>query len=118
MAEPRVLVADDSALIQRVTLRQLQALGIAAVAVGDGQAAVDACRDGAFDVVLMDVHMPLLDGLAATREILRAGAPAPRIVGLTGSPGPDERDACLQAGMSAVLVKPPSLDDLRAALST
>ena len=114
----RILVADDSVLIRRVTVRQLEALGLQAQVVNDGQAAVEACRDEPFDVVLMDVHMPRLDGLGATREILSMGDAAPRIVGLTGSTDAAEREACLEAGMSAVLVKPPSLDDLRRHLAT
>ena len=118
MPEPRILVADDSVLIQRVTVRQLEALGVQAVVVADGQAAVEACREQAFDVVFMDVHMPRLDGLGATRAILAGSQAPPRIVGLTGSSSADEREECLQAGMSAVLVKPPSLDALRSALRT
>lgn len=113
----RVLVVDDSVLIRQVTLRQLATLGCEASEVQDGEAALEACRAASFDLVLMDLHMPGIDGADASRAICEScgsdGSP-PRIVGLTGETVAGLLEDCLAAGMSDVLVKPASLDDLRA----
>jgi signal transduction histidine kinase/AmiR/NasT family two-component response regulator/HPt (histidine-containing phosphotransfer) domain-containing protein len=104
----RILVAEDNRVNQEVAVGLLRRQGHAVDVVGDGRAAVDAVRAGVYDVVLMDVHMPELDGLAATREIRRLLAPgaAPVIIALSASALPDEMRACLAAGMDAYLAKP------------
>jgi signal transduction histidine kinase/HPt (histidine-containing phosphotransfer) domain-containing protein/ActR/RegA family two-component response regulator len=104
----RILVAEDNRVNQEVAVGLLRRLGHAVDVVDDGRAAVTAVRDGDYDLVLMDVHMPRLDGLAATREIRRLqdsrrGIP---IIALSASALPDETHACLDAGMDAHLAKP------------
>ena len=86
--------------------------------VGDGAEAVAAAQDRAYDVVLMDVQMPGLDGLEATRRI-RAGGPNARtpVVAVTASVFPEERQRCLEAGMNGHLSKPVRADELRRALA-
>ncbi|MEL6703393.1 MAG: response regulator [Bacteroidota bacterium] len=104
----RVLVAEDNATNQRVAVQMLGKLGIRADTVANGEEAVRAVQSVPYDVVLMDVQMPVLDGLAATRQI-RAGAPTsaqPTIIAVTANAQEGHRDQCLAAGMDAYLAKP------------
>jgi PAS domain S-box-containing protein len=104
----RVLLAEDNLVNQKVAQHILTKLGYRADVVGNGQEAVEAVRDGTYDVVLMDVQMPELDGIDATRAI-RADLPAahqPRIVAMTASVFAEDRAACLAAGMDGYLAKP------------
>jgi signal transduction histidine kinase/HPt (histidine-containing phosphotransfer) domain-containing protein/ActR/RegA family two-component response regulator len=104
----RILVAEDNRVNQEVAVGLLRRLGHAVDVVDDGRAAVTAVRDGDYDLVLMDVHMPRLDGLEATREIRRLQDSRGRIpiIALSASALPDETHACLDAGMDAYLAKP------------
>lgn len=111
----RVLVADDSALNQRVTVRMLEKRGHRVMAVDDGRQAVAAWEREPFDLILMDVHMPEMDGLEATmaireREAAR-GTHIP-IVALTATLDRRDRDACRNAGMDAVASKPIQTEEL------
>lgn len=118
----RLLVADDSELNQVVLVGLLKLLGQdRVVCVGDGEAALARLSQEPFDLVLMDVQMPLLDGLEATRRVRRGEAGladrALPIIAVTASA--HERDAarCLEAGMSDLLIKPIALDALAATLA-
>ena len=113
----RILLAEDNAVNQKLALRLLTRIGLKADVVGDGQAAVDALADRPYDLVLMDVQMPTLDGLEATRQI-RARWPdrAIRIVGLTANAMAGDREACLAAGMNDYVSKPIRPDELAAAI--
>lgn len=119
----RVLVAEDNVVNQRVVLMLLKKLGVNADLVADGAQAIEAAVGKYYDLVLMDVQMPEVDGLAATREI-RSRLPLDRqpvIFGLTAHATTEYRDICLGAGMSGYLTKPlepQKLRDLIAALST
>ena len=112
----RVLLAEDNAVNQRVATRMLEQLGHRVVVVGNGAAALERLSSESFDVVLMDVHMPELDGLEATRRIRRGPTPQPRIIALTASAMPEEREACFTAGVDDFLTKPVKLEQLRRAL--
>ncbi|RYE94388.1 MAG: response regulator, partial [Myxococcales bacterium] len=115
----RVLVAEDNAVNQRVVRTMLVKLGHEATVVDNGQLALDATQRANFDVILLDVHMPVLDGLEASRR-LNAALPRsrrPRIIGLTASALPGDREACLAAGMDVFLPKPIQLPDLVRALA-
>ncbi len=101
-----ILVADDVAVNRKLALLMLKALGHAAHSVANGREALEAAQRGGYDVILMDVQMPGMDGYAATRAIAESlGAARPRIVGLTASMASD-RDDCLAAGMDDYLAKP------------
>ena len=101
----RVLVADDDAVNQEITRAMLEAAGLEAVGVGDGEAVVQACLQQRFDLVLMDLHMPTVDGPGAARRLRGAGATLP-IVAVTASAFDDDRRRCLDAGMDGFVAKP------------
>ncbi|MGY6531265.1 PAS domain S-box protein [Glycocaulis sp.] len=116
----RVLLAEDNATNRETLIMFLQELGLSEpVCVADGRKAVDAALSGDFDVVIMDVSMPVLSGLDAMREI-RAGrkkrARVP-ILALTAHASSQDRDQCLKAGANEYLAKPVDLEALRGALS-
>jgi CheY-like chemotaxis protein/HPt (histidine-containing phosphotransfer) domain-containing protein len=116
----RVLVAEDHPINQRVVTRLLQHLGHRADVAVNGREAVEAVARGQFDVVLMDIQMPEVDGVSATREIVAsrtaAGARLPRILAMTANAMPGDREACLAAGMDGYLAKPIELRALADAL--
>jgi signal transduction histidine kinase len=109
----RVLVAEDNPTNRLVILRLLAKLGIQADAAEDGQQAVAKVLAHPYDLVLMDVHMPVMDGLAAARAIRTGPARSVRIVALTADALAEDRQKCLDAGMDDYLSKPVRLEDLR-----
>jgi PAS domain S-box-containing protein len=115
----RVLVAEDHSTNQRVMLRLLHHLGCEADLAADGQQAVAAVRQRPYDVVLMDIQMPELDGVQAAREIVRQRGTdgLPRIIAMTANAMPGDREAYLDAGMDGYLAKPIELADLAEALA-
>ncbi|HRI65189.1 MAG TPA: response regulator, partial [Polyangium sp.] len=116
-ANLRVLLADDNATNQKVALMSLARLGIRADAVTNGLEAVIAAKSKTYDIILMDVQMPELDGLGATREIRKASLrQQPHIIAVTANATVEDREQCLDAGMDAYMAKPYRLRDLRRAL--
>ncbi|BEV73415.1 hypothetical protein THUN1379_28970 [Paludibacterium sp. THUN1379] len=102
-----VLIAEDNPLNQDFMQGLMQDLGLSCKVVGDGQSAVAACLDESFDLVLMDMQMPVMDGLSATRELRQfAQTRHLPILALTANAYAEDRDACLQAGMNDFLSKP------------
>jgi CheY-like chemotaxis protein len=113
----RILLAEDNAVNQKLALRLLSQMSYTAQVAGDGQQAIDALEDGEFDVVLMDVQMPELDGLEATRRIRKRWPDrALRIVAMTANAMAGDREACLAAGMDDYISKPIRPAELAAAL--
>jgi signal transduction histidine kinase/ActR/RegA family two-component response regulator len=114
----KVLVADDNKTNQLIANRFLQSAGILPVLADDGQQAVEICARESFDLVLMDIQMPVMDGLAATRLIRRPGGLNHHtpIVALSANVMPEHEATCLQAGMNATLGKPFRKADLLAIL--
>src|SRR5262249_35675396 len=104
----RILVAEDNLVNQQVALGLLRRRGHQVDVVGTGRAAVAAVTAQAYDVVLMDVHMPEMDGIEATREIRRLPGEKGRvpIMALSASAMKEETDACMDAGMVGHLPKP------------
>jgi signal transduction histidine kinase/AmiR/NasT family two-component response regulator len=107
-ATPRVLVVDDHPVNREVARIMLEAFGCDVVEVCDGQDAIDAVAGQPFDLVLMDVRMPLMDGLEATRRI--RALPGPEhdiaIVAMTADAMPEDVIRCLASGMNAHMAKP------------
>ena len=114
----RILVVDDNVVNQKVALRQLQKLGFAAEAVGNGIEALDALGRIAYDLVLMDCQMPEMDGYEAATELRRREEDSKRtpLIALTASASEADRSRCLAAGMDDFLAKPVRESDLAAML--
>ncbi|NDY56814.1 response regulator [Desulfovibrio sulfodismutans] len=113
----RILVAEDNLINRRLISKVLERMGHPALLVENGQEALDALADGPFSMVLMDVQMPIMDGLEATRRI-RAGKvacadPDTPIIALTAHTYDDDRERCLTAGMTDHLQKPIDIGELR-----
>jgi CheY-like chemotaxis protein len=110
LGELSILVADDHPINRELIRRMLAGLGHSAFLVEDGAAAFAAVRERRFDLVLMDVQMPVLSGPDSTRLIRQweaeGGLPRTRIVALTASAMPGDREAFLAAGMDAYVAKP------------
>jgi signal transduction histidine kinase/CheY-like chemotaxis protein len=109
----RVLVAEDNRVNQRLVERVLARQGHSVVLVEDGQLAVEAARSTPFDLILMDVEMPGMDGLAATRAIRQSASfPAVPIIALTARAMRQDEVECRSAGMDGYLAKPIDINDL------
>jgi signal transduction histidine kinase/DNA-binding response OmpR family regulator len=119
MPQLRVLVAEDHPVNQAYMEAVLEQLGHEAVFAADGVQAVQAMRLQDFDVVLMDLHMPTMDGFAATREIRAMPAPKSRvpIVALTADAFPETQARARDAGVDHFLAKPAHLPQLRETLA-
>jgi CheY-like chemotaxis protein len=116
----RLLVAEDNAVNQKLAAALLRREGHTVTIVEDGQAAVDAVSNETFDVVLMDVQMPRMNGLDATAAIRaldkELGGHTP-IIAMTAHAMRGDQERCLEAGMDGYVSKPIRMDDLRRVLN-
>jgi len=101
----RVLVADDVANVRLWLAALLRAAGLVVVEAADGREVLTACADGAFDLVLLDMQMPELDGISAARELRRRGWQAP-IIAISADADTADVQRYREAGCNAVLAKP------------
>src|SRR5262245_3105862 len=114
----RLLVVEDNPVNQQLLLLLLEKIGYRADVAGNGVEALDALERQPYDAVLMDVEMPEMDGLEATRRIHERWAwERPHIVAVTANALPGEREKCIQAGMDDYIVKPIRLEELSGALA-
>ena len=117
-----VLVVEDNMVNRMIALQMLQSLGVQVIEADDGAQALDKVAQHAVDLVLMDCHMPVMDGYTATRRIrereARLGLPRIPIVALTANAFDEDTSQALAAGMDAHLAKPYTRGQLRALMST
>ncbi|MDX1977771.1 MAG: ATP-binding protein [Pseudanabaenaceae cyanobacterium bins.68] len=102
----RVLVVEDNSLNQIVTMKSLEKLGCSVALAANGLEAIEFLNQQAFDLVLMDLHMPELDGFSATRSIRQQFPNRPYIVAMTADTRQGVRHACAEAGMNDYISKP------------
>jgi CheY-like chemotaxis protein len=118
-ASLRILAADDNAMCRLLLRAMLETAGGETTLVANGAQAVEATRQAAFDVILLDLHMPVLDGLAAARLIRASNGPnrTVPIIALTADAAPAQIRACLDAGMNCHVEKPVDAARLFAAIT-
>ncbi|HWA32762.1 MAG TPA: response regulator, partial [Cyclobacteriaceae bacterium] len=113
----KILIAEDNEVNQKLTLRVLTKLGYNADIAVDGREAVDMMRENNYDMILMDVQMPVMDGLEATRILREPAGHQPIIMAMTANVMTGDRENCLEAGMNDYITKPINLDEIMAKLN-
>jgi CheY-like chemotaxis protein len=116
----RILLAEDNPVNQKLAVKLLEKQGHTVTMASDGRRAVEAFIAGSFDLILMDVHMPEMDGLEATRRIRELEGNSVRIpiIALTALAMAGDREICLAAGMDGFVAKPIRLNELRTEMIT
>lgn len=112
-AKLSVLVVEDNAVNQMILQRQLGALGTRVTLAVDGLKALQAVQEHTFHIILMDVQMPVMDGLESSRRMRSELSVTCPIIALTANAFPEDRARCLEAGMNEVLAKPCTRDELK-----
>ncbi|WP_299041795.1 response regulator [uncultured Thermosynechococcus sp.] len=116
----RILVAEDNKVNQMVALRILEKLGYRGDVAANGLEVLEAVQRQPYDVILMDMQMPEMDGVTATREVIdlfqRLNQPRPRIIAMTANAMESDRQLCLRAGMDDYISKPVRVEELVRAL--
>lgn len=116
----RILLVEDNRVNQLVAMRFLDRLGQEVVVAGDGAEAVSIAKEQAFDVILMDMQMPVMDGIEATRRIIAEGGhcAATPIIAMTANASDDDRRRCIEAGMAGFESKPVTIERLRSVIQS
>ncbi|WLT40113.1 response regulator [Synechocystis sp. B12] len=114
----QILLAEDNLVNQKVAHQMLNNLGYPVVIANNGQEVIDALEKKFYDLILMDMQMPVMDGITACRHIRQTLPPErqPRIVAMTANAMPGDRQECLDAGMDGYISKPISINQLRKVL--
>ena len=113
----KILLAEDNVINQKVALRVLERLGYRADVAGNGVEAIEAIERQRYDLIFMDVHMPEMDGLEATKRICAEWPQdRPRIIAMTANALQGDREECLAAGMDGYISKPVRVEELQAVL--
>ncbi|MEZ4702261.1 MAG: response regulator [Rhodothermales bacterium] len=103
----RMLLVEDNPINQKVALRFLAKEGLKADVANNGQEALDLFAKQTYDIVLMDIQMPVMDGVTATENLRRIyGAERPYIIAVTANATPADRQRCMEAGMNDFVTKP------------
>jgi two-component system, sensor histidine kinase and response regulator len=111
-----VLVVDDNRVIRELVTRQLAKLGVRSETAVDGNDAIAKLEAASYDIVLMDVQMPEMDGIAATQEVRRKEASLGKHTTIIALTGHGSRVECIEAGMDDYIAKPMNIATLRATL--
>lgn len=112
----KILIAEDNQMNQHLMSKYMSKLGWDFVIVDNGLLATEACRSDDFNAILMDIDMPVLDGIEATRYIRVFNKEIP-IIAITAYADEQMRTECAEAGMNAFLAKPCSKEDIKAVIS-
>lgn len=114
----RILLAEDNAMNQKVLLLMMEKLGYSADVAADGLQVLQALKRQPYDVVLMDIHMPKLDGIEATQAIRSSlpGPEQPKIIAITAYALEGDRERCISVGMDDYIAKPVNMYELKTAL--
>jgi PAS domain S-box-containing protein len=112
----RILLAEDNPINQRVALHMLAKLGLKGDVASNGQEVLQALESHRYDIILMDVQMPEMDGLETTNAIRKKWPDGPRIIAMTAAAFKSDREMCIDAGMDDYIRKPVRIDELAAAL--
>ena len=115
LKDVRILLAEDDLFNQILAIKVLEGVGCQVTTANNGKEAVNKARNEQFDAILMDLHMPVLDGFEATKQIINSGNKTP-ILGFTADVLNDTRKKVLAAGMQMVIPKPFIIDELVAAI--
>jgi CheY-like chemotaxis protein len=110
------LLAEDNTVNQKVALQMLKRLGYKADVAANGLEVLQALNRQPYDLVLMDVQMPEMDGIDAAKKIRMKWPKGPKIIAITAYAMDGDRERCLQAGMDDYISKPIQLDELRMVL--
>ena len=102
----RILLAEDNPVNQKIARQMLQQMGCVVTVAGDGAEALRYYRSQEFDAILMDCHMPVMDGLEATRQLRELSKQPVPVIALSADVTSEQRKACIAAGMTAFLSKP------------
>jgi CheY-like chemotaxis protein len=114
----KILVAEDNAVNMKLAQRVLSKLGYVAGAASNGAEVLRAITEDHYDVILMDVQMPEMDGLEATKIIRSQHVAQPFIIAMTANAMQGDREICIQAGMDNYISKPLHIEELTKMLST
>ncbi|WP_069658747.1 hybrid sensor histidine kinase/response regulator [Arcticibacter eurypsychrophilus] len=107
-----ILIAEDNLINQKLTMRILLKLGYQADIANNGKEVLEMLQEKAYNLILMDMLMPEMDGLEATKAIRASALPQPNIIAMTANALPEDREACINAGMDEYISKPISLQIL------
>jgi CheY-like chemotaxis protein len=112
----RILLAEDNAVNQKVALQMLKRLGYNADVAANGLEVLQALERQQYDVVLMDVQMPEMDGIDAAQKIRERWPKGPKIIAITAYALEGDRERCIKAGMDDYIAKPIQIEELRSVL--
>lgn len=113
----RILVVEDNPVNQRITLGMIESFGLQADVVNHGGEVLSALESGPFDIVLMDIHMPIMNGYEATKKLRNSSFKDIPVIALTADVMKNDVDACYASGMDDHLAKPINMDALKAMLA-
>ncbi|MDH5720962.1 MAG: response regulator [Spirochaetia bacterium] len=114
----KILVAEDNDVNQLLIRKMLEKMGHDVNIVKNGQEAVDAALKNNYDIIFMDIQMPVLNGIEATEEILKKLGTAPPIIAVTANVFEEDKQKCIRAGMKDHIGKPFRAEDLQSAIKT
>ena len=112
----KILVAEDNSVNSKLTEMFLERMSLSAGFANDGLEVINMCKNSSYDVILMDVAMPIMDGFQATEQVKKLGAEAPYIIGLSANAFKEDIKKALDIGMDDYLAKPVRFDELRGKL--